>query len=68
MKRLFNQNDKYIPEAMDLDTEASKLLRDLFKRWASAGFSVRDISHVVHGAVTEAELTTVLGFNKKGMS
>jgi len=43
-----------------LGAEIHKELSPIFKKWVDAGYSIRDISHVIHNEVTDMELSHVL--------
>lgn len=62
-EKLFDDEEKYTEPGLSLDREAGEALRSVFEKYVRAGFSVRDISHIVHGAVTDLELTILLDWN-----
>jgi hypothetical protein len=57
-KSLFD-SDKYTEESRVLDQKASDLLEPLFKEYIEKGYSIREISHVIHSAVNYVEIMLV---------
>jgi hypothetical protein len=60
MKSLFDENDRWTPEANRLTMEVRHLLEPLFKQWAKDGYSVREISHIIGVEVGMIECSTIL--------
>ena len=60
MERVFDDNDRYGPVAMDLDQEFRDALAPIFEVWHGKGYSIRDIAHVAHGAVFDRELSVMM--------
>ena len=60
MKRLFDDNSKYIQEANNLDLEVTKVIGPIVKKWVGEGFCPRDIFYVITGAVTSDVLGSIL--------
>ena len=60
-KRLYdNENDRYIDATIKLDLETTRALRPIFDRCTKAGYSYRDISHVMMQAVFGLEMEAIL--------
>jgi len=60
-KHLFNEGyESSTEEGNALFEEASRALRPIFERMCAAGYSIRDVSHTLIGAVTLMEAETVL--------
>lgn len=57
---LFDANDKYREPALKLDRMAADAVRPLFKAYIALGYSVRQISHIISGAVRDVETECVL--------
>jgi hypothetical protein len=57
---LFDENDKYTPEALALDREAQALLRPIVERCKKQGISLRDLDYVLSGAVNEVILLELI--------
>lgn len=64
MKELFTETNRYSEAAAKLDHEALVLLRPLFQAYQDLGFNPRDISHILHLAVTDLELEFILQNDK----
>lgn len=58
-------NDKYTAHANDLARETHNALKTIFARYKSAGFSARDIAHVMHGTVTDVECSLLLDLDSE---
>ena len=52
---LFDGNDRYTDEALDLDRELARALREIFRKGFAQGFSIRDRGNVAHGAVFDVQ-------------
>ena len=63
MKNLYDKDARYTLQAELVEGEAYPTIRAIFDRWVKEGYSPRDISHILHGCVTECELMTVLDMN-----
>ena len=64
MKNVYDQNDKYGPEASELDQSVYKVLKPIFTEWVNKGYSPRQLSHVMQGTITELELFHMIGDHK----
>lgn len=51
---------RYNDDAQSLCTRAHNLLSTLFEEYFEKGYNPREISHLMHSAVTELELVTIL--------
>ena len=60
MKDLFNKDERYTTNGIDLDSEVSKVLRPLYKSWSEKGFSLRDISHIIISEAVSLECDFIL--------
>lgn len=58
--KLFDEQHRYTPEANALQGEFEAAIRPVFTRWADMGYSPREISHLLQGAVWDNELMRVL--------
>ncbi len=47
MKRLFDEREEWTDEGRELAVEAMKLLTPLYKKWADAGYSIRDMQTII---------------------
>jgi hypothetical protein len=63
-KRLFvvsgDRKDCYTSDALELSGAAFAALKPLADRFILEGYSMREISHVLQGAVYDLELETIL--------
>ncbi len=50
-KRLYDKNEKATPDAIALESVTIASLAPLFTIYMEKGYSVREISHVIQGAV-----------------
>jgi hypothetical protein len=60
MKNIFRDDERYSDVANTLDEETHALLKPLFQRYVSEGYSPRQISHLMHLTVLDLETTSVL--------
>ena len=63
MKSLFDKNAEWNEAARYLDQEAHDFLKNIFKEYMDQGYSPREISHIIHGSVTDLEIESVLDMN-----
>lgn len=64
--RLFTEEyDTYNGDAKTLDSEASKIIRPLFKKYIEKGYNPRDISHILSAVVGIEECEFILTRNAK---
>lgn len=65
MDNLYSEDKRETYNAVGdaLDKEAGALIRPLFKKYHDAGYSARQISHIIMGAAFEIELETLLDWN-----
>ena len=59
---LYDKTNRYTEDALVLATQAEDVLDKVFLKWVAAGYSPREISHVIHGVVTDMELEEILGW------
>lgn len=52
---LFDSADKYTPEANNLCQEAREAVKAVMLAYIHKGYSIREVSHIVQGAVFECE-------------
>ena len=64
-KSLFDENDKYTQEGLDLSGEVFTAILDVVKKYTALGYSYREIAGIAHGAVVEAECSFGLGWTEK---
>lgn len=64
MKSLYNKDDSYTDEALELDRLTLAFVRDLMGDYVKMGYSPRQIGQIMIGAVTEEMLLQVIGWNK----
>jgi len=50
------KNDDYTQEALALIEETRSAMTPIIKKWVQAGFSFREVAHLMHSAVFEVEL------------
>lgn len=62
------KGERYTADASALDMAITKVLEPIFKEWYEAGFKVRQIGQIMHGAVEMIMLETLLGWNEKSKS
>ena len=60
MKKLFNDDERWTSEAVDIAIEISNALEKIMKYYVDQDYSVRELSCIAHGCVTEAECKLVL--------
>jgi hypothetical protein len=60
MKSLYREIFRYTDDADRLDYSVMQLLRPIFDIYVKAGYSPREISHLIMGTITELELSAVL--------
>jgi len=54
-KSLFNKNDKYEQDALNVSGEVFNAVLAVIKKYSALGYSYREIAGIAHGAVSEAE-------------
>ena len=59
-KSLYDKDFRYTTAAVNLDQSVAGTLKVLFKEYRAKGYSPREIGHVLHSAVDEAELDEVI--------
>jgi hypothetical protein len=59
-KSLYTDNHRYTVQATELDDLGTGALKGIFNEFVERGYSPREIAHILHGSVTELEMTTVL--------
>lgn len=57
---LFDEDDRYTDEASALNTSVITVLTPIVKEELQKGFSIREIVHALHLAVTDLELDIIL--------
>ena len=57
---LFNHDDKYTTVASDLHAEATNTIKSLMLTYVRMGYSVREVAHIVQGAVHDCECEIML--------
>ena len=62
---LFKEKEEWTKEAEEFTNKAINLLEPLMKEYMAKGYSFREISHILHWAVSDVELR--VGLIKKGM-
>lgn len=65
MKRLFDENDGWTEEALDLAHRAESYFRNIFDEYLEAGYSVREISHVLNSAIGMTECERHIGRGRR---
>ncbi len=60
MKSLYDENDYYTPEAIEIENELMKAIAPFFQKWTDRGFSPREISHLSVGVASLLECETIL--------
>lgn len=65
MKNLYDENDRYTPDAQKLDDEAGNLIFPLMQKYINLGYSAREIAHVVCSSVGLIECELILSNPKK---
>jgi len=64
MESLFTDKGHYTDVADQIDREVIKILEPFFKRWVYAGYSVREISHLINLALFTLELEQLIDWTK----
>lgn len=62
MNSLF-KDDRYTPEACEILTEFAQTAETMIRKYKEQGYSVRELSHILQGAVTDAECSVLLNFD-----
>jgi hypothetical protein len=60
MKSLFNEDERYTPEALEIDETTSNILRTIMLNFKNLGFSIREISHIMQNAIIGIEAEEIL--------
>jgi hypothetical protein len=58
---LFDDN-KLNSLGSDIDTEFCRLIRPFMQKWIAEGCNIRELAHVMQGALQAVELEEVLGW------
>ena len=59
-KSLFDENNRYTPNAIAIDGEANAVLTPIFQKYLNMGYSPQEIAHIMSRAVLENELAALL--------
>ncbi len=59
-KSLYDDDERYTPEAVELDSKIHSDMRKYFLEYISKGFSVRQISAIAVWAIKDIELVCLL--------
>lgn len=59
MKPLFDENEKYTMEALNISEEVTDFAVKIFHRYSDV-HSKRELAHIMHLAIVDAELEVVL--------
>lgn len=62
---VFSKDERYNQTGLKIDDEATVAIRPIFERWTAAGVSIREISHILAGAVFTEECSQVLEQDEK---
>ncbi len=68
MKTLYTSEYRYTIQANELDDLTHSALRGIFQEFLNQGYSPREISQVMHAAVNDFEVVSVLGKGSKRRS
>lgn len=60
MKSLYEEDARYIIDAINLWNDVTKAINPIFKNYIDKGYSIRDISHVAQATITDFENEHVL--------
>lgn len=60
MDSLYREDGRYTANASVLDEDTTKLLTPVFKKFLNAGYSPREISHIMSSAISMLELEAIL--------
>jgi hypothetical protein len=60
MKRLFDENDRYVPLALTLESRCNFALNGMVKDYIEDGYSLRDINLILHYAVDNLMLQELM--------
>jgi hypothetical protein len=63
MNSLF-KDDRYTPEACEILTEFARAAEKTIRKYKDQGYSVRELSHILQGAVTDAECSVLLDLDE----
>jgi len=58
--KLFDDKDKYTEEALQIDYEITKAVRDIVKPYADNGYSIRELLHIAAMAALTLECELIL--------
>lgn len=58
--KLFDENDKYTPKALEFDKEIRNVVMPFFESAVRQGISVRELLAIAHGAVQECSYDAIL--------
>lgn len=59
--KLFDENYRFSREASDIEAKAVQALEKIARPYLAKGASIREIAHILFGAVTTFECETILG-------
>lgn len=65
MKKIYNENDSFSDTAQEIEREFYHLVKPLFDRWIAEGYSIRELSHLLQGSISEMEIMTVITIKRK---
>lgn len=57
---LFNNDNRYTPDATSIDILTHQALKDIFTEFVEKGYSPREIAHIMQLSITDLELQKVL--------
>lgn len=66
-KSMFNNDESFTHDALELSARAERILRSAFKRYMARGYSAREISHVILHEVQRVEPSVILEARRKGL-
>lgn len=61
MNKLFDENDRYSKESLEVDKEIRASIKPIFKKWSDLGYSLREISHIASHTILSIESEMILG-------
>jgi len=59
-KQLYNDDERYLPDAVELNRQTIVALRPLLMEYRAKGYSVRELAGLMQRAITDVELELIL--------
>ena len=61
-KTLYDKDERYTDDALEIDTETNNAISAIFKKWLARGYKVREITGLLHTAVDAAGCFQILEY------